>query len=227
MIIIHTNLEAWEQDGVLAPFGLETNGESFQPYMGVTAQQCFCPIPDDKFGQIDVLLSHEGNYVKELLDLPLMRDKSQAVYLLLHRDRDILIFNRLAVENPDKRIYCRFETIREDPQERNGRAMLKDLGNYRKAGNSAAYQQRLLQFVEDFKANGLWHFKKMIDERLEDMEDSLPPRITGSNLPFLWKALFEAQPDLQNLIPAYFALNPGESSKGQIRIKIKQLIQRP
>ncbi|NBC05746.1 MAG: hypothetical protein GVY26_00960 [Bacteroidetes bacterium] len=227
MIFIHTNLEAWEQDGVLNPFALKTNGESFQPHMGITEQRCFCPIPENKFGQIDIVLSHEGNYIEETLDLPLPKQNTQAIFLLLHRDSDILVFNRLAVANPDQRIYCRFETIREDTQGRNGRALLKDLGIYHKKGDSKAYRQRLHQFTENFESNALNHFKAMVDERLEDMEDCLPAQLSESNLPFLWKVLFRAYPDLQDLIPAYFALHPGEPSKGYLRAKIKQIVQKP
>lgn len=226
MIILHTNLEAWDQDGVLSPFGLETNGEDFQPLMGISAAQSFSKVPHDQISNMDILLSHEENTENQLLHMSIPWDNEEILFLTLHQDEDVTAMNHILTQYPQQRILCRFESIREDPAQRNGRGLLQRLAPHCKTGQYDLYRQTLQAFRAEFESNALRHFRQIIGDKLDALEDSLPANLgVPACIPYLWKEIFRLYPDIPQLLLKYYNTHPTNANeKWALSAQIKSIL---
>lgn len=226
MIILHTNLEAWDQDGVLSPFGLETSGEDFQPLMGISATQSFSKVPHDQLPNMDILLSHEENTENQLLHMPIPWGNEETLFLTLHQDEDVTVMNHILTQYPQQRILCRFESIREDPAQRNGRGLLQRLAPHCEAGQTDLYSQTLKEFRAVLESNALLHFKQIIGDKLDAIEDSLPANLgISAGIPYLWREVFRLYPDMPRLLLKYYGTHPADASeKWALSAQIKTML---
>lgn len=186
MIIMHTNLQRWENDGLLAMFGLQLKGLATEPLLGIRFGQVLSEVGGGRLSEQDIILSHEENAIDELTSLNW--EAAADIFLVLHQKNKIAAFQRMAEKHPDKKIYFRFEKAFNGESQK----LLRDLSACTNNKNHSGYQKALAQFRSRFEADALPY---LLDEIINDaklFDAGKWANTPDSARPYLWRRFFSA-----------------------------------
>lgn len=186
MIIMHTNLQRWENDGLLAPFGLQLKGLATEPLLGIRFRQLLSDVRESQLTEQDIILSHEENAIDELTNRNW--EAATDIFLVIHQKNKIAVFQRIAEKYPDKKVYFRFERAFNGESQ----MLLRALSSLMKAKGHSAYQKALGQFCRQFEADALHH---LLYEILNDamlFDAGKWANAPHSDRPYLWRRFFSA-----------------------------------
>lgn len=192
MIVVHTNLKRWETNGLLKPFGITLTGKYIEPVFGIRFNQ-HCIVDESNLLSQDILLCHEQNDI-DTLTADIDWAQVNAILLILHQNKDELIFHRIVRRYPDKKILCRFEQADKGLTV----TFMKTIAPLWKEDDQEAYEKALANFCMQMENNALRYLSEQILKSEKLFEAG-----SWHSTPYLWQQLFEKAPGLQGLIERY------------------------
>lgn len=199
MIVIHTNLHRWEGLGLLHPFGLSLTGKAEEPLWGIRFGQAV-ELDQANLSEQEIVLSHDGNFI-DLLTRELDWSPVAVVHLVLHQKKDLLAYQRITAQHPEKPVFFRFAPAGQGPAV----TFIQHIAKHWAASDSSAYQTALSSFAKELENDALHYLAEHI------VQGSLLPDAcdwAGKHTrlaPYLWQRLFAQAPKLIDLLQSYHA----------------------
>lgn len=218
-IIVYTNLESWQRNGILPTYGLSYMFQYPEPIkgIGINKVEPEVNLPEEA-AQLEFLLCHQG---REKNDVMALIRPEEEIYLVLHNTDLRGLYTRISIQLAPAKVFYLYETSEKGATV----DLLQTIAPYQKARDTVAYYGAIDEYLKAFKARSIRLFKKELinDPFFLDYQSHFEYSSCNQALPYLWKHLLVTHPSLKNALQAFFATN-AEEEKLQIRIKIHELL---
>lgn len=209
-LIVYTNLESYEHEGLLQTLGLSMDCIDESPIKGVRGDATNNHLPDLATArEYDILLCHQSpaseNDILELVDL----EEDWAIVLHTSSGKKLRnLYSKLAGISKKKILY-RYEHSAW------GKTFdfLKDCQP--SEANAADFYTKFQTYLAEFEVDAFSTFKHDLvqDIHLWNGKEMLANWTNHAPVPYLWRFLFQNHPELSDLMNGYFNCSSTDQQK--------------